>query len=184
MVIKIKKEMNIVLIISNIVALVSGFIYFFRLNNNETLYIKNLLEGNYQVFNNNLYHIIVVLILLGLSFLIIGIIINYLYLYFEFFTIGFSFGAYFFLYHFNGLAYALIFNIINKLIYLIILIILIKKYNKISLNNLEILITRKRITNYVKPYYQSLIIIFLIIINDLILKFFAFKWIQFFKFIL
>ncbi len=167
-----------------IMAFISGFIYFFRLNQSTKLYIKELVINHPASFNNNLFHILIMLILLICSVLIIGIILNYLYLFFEYFTLGFSMSAFFYTYHFNGIVYGLIYNMFSKMIFLLLLSILLYKFYLISKNNLYYLIKRERVIYYWKPYYQSLFLMAFIVINDIIIKIFIDRFLDLFKFIL
>jgi len=166
------------------IALISGFIYFFRLSSNTKIYIKGILTSNPSQFNNILFHLIIIISLFILSLLLLGVIFNYIYVFFEFFTIGFSFASYFYIYHFNGLAFGFIYNIVTKLIYLILLYFLFTKYYKISKYNYLYVIKHEKVMNYWRPFIQSFMIILLIITNDIVITLFLNRIMDLFKFIL
>ena len=180
----IKNKVKLVNVIFYLTAFLSGLFYFIKLSDSNKNSIKNLIINNPITFNNNIYHILIIIIIIILSFFIIGVIFNYFYLFLEYFFVGFSFAAFFYVYHFNGLVYGLLLNLFIKGIYLLLLSLLIHKCFKISANNYYYLFKHKFLNNYFKPFYQIIIISLLIIINDIFIKVFIFDVASLFKFIL
>lgn len=162
-----------IFIVIYLVGIVLGFIYFYKLSIDNKEYIYNIISNVSSLsFDNLLYHLIVIIIILFLNFFIIGIFINQIYLFYEYFTIGFSLASFFYVFHFNGLCYGIIFNLIYKGIYLVILHFYINTTTKIGISNYKFIIKQTDLNKalYKKYYLRLLISISIIILNDILIK--------------
>lgn len=151
-------------------AIICGFIYFYHLDIDIRKYIKGILIiKNFKYFNIY-FHMLCLLILLGLSFFM-GYILNYLYLYFEFFSIGFSLASFIYTFSFKGIGAWMWFNLKYKGIFLVLFLVYMFFLNK---NNKYFI---KYLVNHQKQYQKlmlssflfSVVIYLTIIINDIIL---------------
>ena len=172
-----------------IIGFICGIIYYYKLPN----VTRDTLNINFQSFNmldkvNNITtHIIIISLIVILSFFIIGLPIAFFYLFYEGLAIGFSFIVYYKVKKFKGIILALIYNLIYKFIFLFLLFIFIFKIIDIIYNILRYLFYKKTdeikviIFNKVK---NTLMIIFLLILNDIVIFFAGPHILKLFKFLL
>jgi len=166
---KNKKYIKFILIII-IVGIVSGFIYYYFLNDVLQLKITNTLN-NYTSFRYNfiLKDLIIMSFVLVLSFFVIGIPISIFYLFYEGLSIGFLINIFVVSFSIKGLLYVLLYLLINKILTLILKIIYIQKIINIGryiiglvIYKKDNLIKNKLVVNFKNSLY---IIIFILIIN-------------------
>ena len=184
---KYQKTIKKSLIIIFISLIISFFIYH-KLDNssliNNLKNIKDILNSNhinYLFLHFNNLSLLIVLILLGLGFI-------YIPLFFikELISIFYSMFIFIKIAHFSGFLFSIIYNLITKGIYLILILILIKKvlniYHLISKSIIsKIPIDKSIFTNNLK---FLLILILLIVTNEIFIYLFAHKIILKFIFIL
>ena len=167
-------------------------IYFVNTLNEETFKIifKSITTWKTQVgtihLNNILMHLMVESLLLVLSSYIVGMPLNVSYILYNGFTIGFTIECLFKSLGFSGLIYGIIYTIITKGIFIMLLIILLITYNNLSTKiYLKYLkkdfYAEKKIDVIIK---KSFLIIFLIFINDLIIYIFGGKVLNIFNFLI
>lgn len=118
-------------------------------------------------------HFIILSTFIASSFFLIGFIIFPIYLIYELTTIFYSIFIFTVTFGIKGLLFSLIFNVLVKVLYIILIIYIYKNLImifKVLLNNLE------NKNNSIKIYSKKVIIsTFIIIINDIIIFFFASK---------
>lgn len=140
---------------------------------------------NNQSYNYILFHFFAVVISIVTSFFAIGIPLLCTLLFYEGMTIGFLIGIFSVTYGISGTLFSLIFIIITKLIYLILLILLFSKCLKIA---------RKMIGKYIYKIDPSILVsrllkgcitlTVILLVYDVVLLFFANQILSFFSFLL
>lgn len=172
------------------IGLVLGFIYVAFLSNDSKLLIETSFQNFLQDLSNiriNLIstHIFILPLLLIASFLVIGIPLGIIYLLYNGFLIGFSLDNFIIVGGFKGFIFGLIYNIITKLVYLFLLIMLITTLIKISINIINYLVKKNRFykDKIIVLFKKALMCIILIILNDIILYFIGNNLINIFNFL-
>lgn len=171
----IKKYLLFTLIIL-LISFICGIIYYY---NFDSVIKSNILESiniNNISINNTLKHLIILVILFISSFLVIGSTLSIFYLYFEGLSIGFTTSVLINKYGTKGILYTIIYNTYSSILYIILLIILLYKFIRISKNIIYILFTKNNylykvdLINKVKSSSILIVIIFLV---DLVIYFFS-----------
>lgn len=129
-------------------------------------------------------HLMTLSSLLVLSIFIIGGPLIIFFLFYNGFTIGFIICNLTLIFGIKGLLYALIYIIITRGVYLVLINLLITKLFKIIKNVINKVIKKEKNNNLVFYIEQSLIIIGIIFINDIILYFLGNKLMNLFHFLL
>lgn len=134
-----------------ITLLVMGFIfgifYYWHLNDGVK---DSLVEGLVALkdglvttkINNFFIHLLIGIVILILSFTVIGLPLVYFYLFFEALSISFSISSIVGILGFRSLLFALLYFLIYKLLYLILVIFLIVRASRISKNMLGYILYR------------------------------------------
>ncbi len=139
--------------------------------------IKNL--SNYLTENHINYipiHFIIVSCLICSSILLIGLILIPIYLLYESICLGFNIFTFISLYHFKGFIYGIFYLLLTKGLYLILIILIIKKIFNIIKQLLAFFLHKQDINFkilFLKNLKSIITYIILIFINDIIIYFFA-----------
>jgi len=137
--------------------------------------IKNMEQYlSNQNINYVITHFITISILLTGSLTIIGVVLIPLYFLYEFVCINYSIFILLKAFQFSGFIYGLIYNILTKGIYLILLLLLSKKIINI-IKTFKISEEKAKIYSINKNIKCILLIIISVIVNDIIIYFFASK---------
>ena len=163
--------------ITLIIGFIMGLFFYHKtdntLFNTELKNIANILENNH--LNYFLFHLIVLSLILVASFSVIGLILIPLYLLYEGICLGYNFLSFFTIFHFKGLLFSLIYLLITKLLYLILIIILFSQ--TLSLIKYLINLLKAKSPSYNLHHHLKIIIISIlsIFLNDLFIYLFAHK---------
>ena len=167
---KNKRYFNFILVIF-LIGILSGIIYFQFLNHETKNEIIETIKL-YKTFNSNyiIKDLIVMSVILVSSFFVIGLPIVIFYYFYECLSFGFIFNVFIVTFKLKGIIYSLIYIILNRFIYLILMILFIKKIINISSLVIGLLINKnnnniKIINNFKNAIY---IILFVLIINIVI----------------
>jgi len=190
-IVKRKKIIQFLLCIV-IIGLVVGIVFYYKqgdinkenIGSNMNFFITNL---EIKRINGIFFHLIAVTMLFVLSFLIIGFPAAIIYLFYESLSIGFSLAVFNASFKFSGLLFGLIFNVICKSVFLILLLIFNVKIFDVSRNIIGSIFFKrdKTIKRLLLVNIKFLILIVgFVLLNDLILYLFGTSIIKFFIFLL
>lgn len=188
--IKFKKLLLFILILF-LVGFLFGIFYYFGIDRDtkESLMLNIItLKENLLIYrtNNILLHLGICLLLMVLSFVVIGLPFIYFYIFYEGLSIGFSFATLISVYRFRGIIFCLLHFIFYKLFYLIFIIFIILRCTRITKNLIGLIIYRgnailkKNLSINIKKILVFLLFIFLydvtiyficLNINNLLIRF-------------
>lgn len=164
-----------------LIGLFVGIVLYFKCNNetksniiNQISNIKEYLINNN--INNILKHFILIIIILILSFTIIGYFGAFFYLFYEGVSISFTLAFLVKIYGFKGLIFGILYNILFKLLFLIIYVLIIIKLFSIIKCIIKNIIYKKRINikYIIKNNISAIVILYIVMfINDIIIYFFS-----------
>ena len=163
-------------IITLILSFIISFLLFKKLDNSLLLKdltnISNLLKTNH--LNYFILHLIILTILILTSLLGLYFLIFPLYLFFEEICIFYHFFSFISIYHFKGLIFSLIFNLLTKTVYLYIIFLISLKISSLTKTFFHNLSLSKPVKY---PYYLTLkklfFLVILIFLYDLFLYLFG-----------
>jgi len=126
---KLDKNLLKGLLLFIFISFLISFLLFNKIDNSSIIsQVSNITEYlNNQNINYILIHFIIISVLLTCSFTIVGIIIFPIYLLYEILTINYSIFIFVKVFHFSGFIYGLIYNILTKSVFIILLFMLFKK---------------------------------------------------------
>ena len=137
--------------------------------------------------NQIIYHLLVLSILFALNFTIIGVLASIFYLFYEGCSIGFSIAIFFYKFNTTGIMFGIIFNIVTKLIFILLIIYVcllgIKIANKILGS---VVLKQNEITHYFIKRHLILfgIILCTSLLTNIIIFFLGSKVLALFLFLL
>ena len=146
--------------------------------------INNYLQDMNPV-NGILYHILILSSLLISSFLIIGIPLSIFFLFYNGFSIGFIITSLTSIFSTKGLIYGIIYVLITKGLFILLLLLFIKSLIKISGIILDKIINKINIKERI--YYliiRCIVIISIVLLVDILLYFFGVTILNIFNFLL
>lgn len=184
--IKLNKKLMVFVISLFLIGIILGIGYYFLQSKGIKLVITNELSNISEIINNSknniLYHFIILTIIFILGFIVIGTPLILFYLFYEAMSLGFLITIFTVNYEFKGLIFSLLFIIMYKFIYLLIL-------TYISLNSLKtsklilksfLMKTNDTIYNLIKNNtLKYLTIIIISLINDIFIYFIGSKILNF-----
>ncbi len=168
-------------------------LFYFNIQNtaNKTLIAEKLsgLENIIKTTHQNMIieHLIIIIILVFLSYSIIGLPFILFYLFYECTSIGFFIGALYNSFKVKGLFFGVIFTIISKLLFILCLLYISYIALKITKRLLRVLIFKENDSLYklLKNLFLKLGVVVLgILIYDTLVYFFANKILKLFLFLL
>lgn len=163
----------IFLLIIFIFGLISGIFFYLKQDNiikeNIITSLNLLFKENVFPLKNILFHLLILISITATCFCLLGLPSFIIYLFFESISIGFIIPIFMNLYKINGLLYFLLYFVLIKMIYLILLGILFLKIKYFTKKYLESFKYKKNLFN--KEIKYLLVIILFIMINDLIVYF-------------
>jgi hypothetical protein len=176
------------IIIFFLIGLLTGIYLYYNLDNNYKLAINNQIINLPKLINSTkqnfiLNHLIIISILIILSFTIIGIPFIIFYFFYESVSLGFLIGSILKWKAIKGLIFMIPFIIINKLIYYLLLIYIIKisiNYSKKIINNYH----NDKSNIIVRHLIKMAIVLIIILIVDIFIYFFGNKLLSIFLFLL
>jgi hypothetical protein len=176
------------IIIFFLIGLLTGIYLYYNLDNNYKLAINNQIINLPKLINSTkqnfiLNHLIIISILIILSFTIIGIPFIIFYFFYESVSLGFLIGSILKWKATKGLIFMIPFIIINKLIYYLLLIYIIKisiNYSKKIINNYH----NDKSNIIVRHLIKMAIVLIIILIVDIFIYFFGNKLLSIFLFLL
>ena len=165
-----------------------GFFLHSKLNNTN-LY-QELTNISYYLSNHHLnfliLHLFILSFLLMTSLIGIGLLFFFIYLLFESICITYNLLSFLKVFALKGLLYGLIYNLLTKGLYLLLLVILFKKIFTFSKYFFIYLLKKEENSKY--NLYSNLksigLILIIIILNDILIYFYAHKVLKFFLFII
>lgn len=173
------KKLLLFTVIILFMGLLFGVIYYFKQDAvvkqtliNSILNLSNSLSNN--KINSIIAHLLISIGIIILSFTLIAVPIIYFYIFFEGLSIGFSFALIVNSFGFKGIIFYLMYILIYKFIYLILIIYLIMRALRISKNVLGFIIYQKSSAlekNIIVNIRKVIIILILIFIYDIIIFF-------------
>lgn len=188
--IKLNKKILIFTLSLMLIGIILGIVYYLLQSKGIKLVITNELVNIKEVINNSknniLFHFLVITIVFLLGFIIIGIPFILFYLFYEAMSLGFLIAIFTSNYGFKGLLFSLLFILINKFIYLLILSYISLNSLKTSKNILKsfILKTNDTINNLIRNNISKYLIIILInLVNDLLILFIGSRILKLFIFL-
>ncbi len=146
--------------------------------------INNYLQDMNPV-NGILYHVLILSSLLISSFLIIGIPLSIFFLFYNGFSVGFIIASLTNIFSTKGLIYGIIYVLITKGLFILLLLLFIKSLIKISGIILDKVINKKNIKERI--YYliiRCIVIIGIILLIDILLYFFGVTILNIFNFLI
>lgn len=159
-----------------VMGFICGIIYYYNFDS----IIKNSILSSISIdtisINNILKHLLILIILLVASTFVVGSFLSIFYLFFEGLSIGFTSIVLSSKYGMNGVVYSLLYNIYSRGIFIILLILVIYKFLKLSKSIVYILFTKNNYSyklSFLSKIKSSLLLIFIIFINDLIIYLFS-----------
>ena len=178
--IKYFKRHEVVLTFLGVLFLISviiGIFLYLKSSNESKKYVSdylvnikdNLINSN---VNNILKHLLIILIIIILSFTILGYFSGIIYLFYEGISFGFTIASLVANYAFKGFIFGLLYNIIFKLIFIFIYIIILLKLFDLMKLLINYLVFKKSYTikNNLKRILTSIgILLLIILINDIII---------------
>ena len=173
------KKLLLFTIILLIMGLFFGAVYYFKQNDvvKQTL-INSILELPNNLVNNRINNIVIHLIIgiavIVLSFTIISVPIIFFYIFFEGISIGFSFALIVNAFGFKGIFLFLIYSLLYKFIYLVLITYLVIRAIRITKNVIGFIIYRKSTDlekNIIINIRKVVIILLLIFIYDIAIFF-------------
>ncbi len=190
----IKEHKYIYLLLSLIllIGIIVGIIYYFK-QSSSTINILNTEISNYKNILENikttniLFHLGIIIIITLLSFTIIGYPFILFYLFYEGMAVGFLVTSFIKVYSLGGFIYSLIFIVISKFIYLIIIIYLANNSFNLTKKVFGIITNKNKeaINNTLKlNFFRLIIAITITIINDLLIYYLGLKILKLFIFLL
>ena len=173
-----------------IIGILCGFVFLVMTDESskEIVYlnINNYLQDINNIhINNIIYHLIIISTIFILSIFFIGIPIGLFYLFYNGFSIGFIITALSNIFGINGFIYGLIYIAINKLLYVILLILFFISLIRNSKMILDRFIKKNTIKD--KNYIFSkrcIIYILLMLANDILLYFIGIPLLKLFHFLI
>lgn len=142
------KKLLLFTVIIFLMGLLFGAVYYFKQDEmvkqtliNSILNIENGLANNR--INNILVHILIGVIIIVLSFTVISVPLIFFYIFFEGISIGFSYALVINAFGFKGILFFLIYTLLYKFIFLVLIIYLTIRALRISKNVLGFIIYRK-----------------------------------------
>lgn len=178
-----KNSKKIAMVIVIILVFLFGSYVFLKLSKeNVEFLIKDVSSINFVNKNSLFIHVLLLSISFLFCFLGIGIISLLIYLIIECVSIGFTFALYSSSFGLSGCLYSIVYLIVYKLVILALLVILILKYYKLSLNYIKFI--RKENINLTKSFINIFYIISFIIFYEIILFFFGNNILNIFNFLL
>lgn len=184
----LKKHKNIFFFLSIIIfiGIISGFIYFYKVNDSIIINLKTNLT-NLSFESNIIFHIIFLAIILFFSLLIIGPFIGIFFAFYEALSIGFVFGVYYSTMGLSGLMYSVMYILLYKTVYLLLLTKILVASFAVSRNIVGYFLFKKEnslkdsaISNFLVIIKYSIIIL----LYDLFLIFFGNNIISIFNFLI
>ncbi len=174
--IKINKKYLKFLTILLCLGLIISFIIYKKIDNTLIIEeIKDIPSFLSTPINYIFIHFIFLSILLTCSFFGLGFIIIPLYIILEITCIFYNLFIFFNVFKFNGLFFGIIYNIITKGVYLFILIIILKNLLNLSKRQINRFINQKNNDNTLDYLKNCSIYFIIILVNDIIIYFFAHK---------
>lgn len=173
------KKLLLFTVIILLTGLFFGAIYYFKQDEvvkqtliNSILNIENSLANNR--INNILVHLLIGVIIIVLSFTVISVPLIFFYIFFEGISIGFSYALVINAFGFKGIFFFLIYTLLYKFIFLVLIIYLTIRALRISKNVLGFIIYRKSSElekNIIINVRKVVIILIIIFIYDITIFF-------------
>lgn len=166
------KHKKIIVIFLIILSIIFGIFIFNKLSDNTLKFIINNANNlNYMTLKTILFHIILLSLSFLLSFAGIGIIFLLIYLFFEGVVVGFMTTYFISLYKMQGIVYSIVYIAIYKI--LIIFLIIILSFKCLKIFSITIKYLKKEKADLTKTIINSVIIIIIILVYDVILLLFG-----------
>lgn len=175
-----------------VIGIIFGIIYFIKQPSivksaigTEMDMFKELIKTTKQ--NQVLYHLLILVIIFFLNFTVIGFLANIFYLFYEGCSLGFSIALFTYKYKISGIIFGLIFNIITKSFFLILIGYIGFLGIKIVKKTIGSVVLKQNNLNYI--FLKKHILIFFIIIgvslfSDLILYLWGNSFLKLFLFLI
>lgn len=142
---------------------------------------KNLITTTHQ--NTFMSNIALISAIFVLSISIIGLPAIIFYIFYEGLSIGFTIGLFLGIYHFKGLLFYILFFILSKLLYILIMLYFSILSIRYLIKFVECIINKNRENLYktiVYHFYRFIIVLLIIIVNSTLIYFLSNKIIMFF----
>ena len=180
---KLIRYRKTIIIFTITLSILFGVLIYNKLSKNSiNLIITSSNKLKYMNTKVLLFHFLLLLISFVLSFIGIGSIILTTYLFFEGVTIGFMLSYFLSVYKFKGIVYGISYLLIYKLVLMFLLLVLFFKFLNIFRSTIKYI--KKDKIEISKTIINSVIIIFIIILNDFILILFGKNLLNLFTFYL
>ena len=166
-----------------LVSFTTGFIIYFKLNNDLKVSlinnISNIKESMLNFNINSIFkHIFIIILLFFLSFSVLGYFLSIFYLFYINMSISFTFTVLCQIYGLKGLIFGILYFILFKLVYLVLFLLINSKLYGISKSFLGYFLYKNNI--YIKNYVISIVILLiLVIINDIFIYYLSNFFIKF-----
>ena len=175
-----------------IIGIMIGIIIYTNLDTNTKSSVLNtFINFNKNITNKNqnniIFHILIILFLVITTLTVILYPINIFYLLYESISIGFILASFLHINGILGLLYSLIYILLNKALFMLILLYLNIMSFKVIIRIIKSLLNKDNISvrNLYKNYFKKIIIsIITIIILDVLILFLGNKILSIFKFLL
>ncbi len=173
--VKRNKYLFIFLCVLLFISFISGIIIYLNIDNNVKLdLINNILNIKESLINNrinNIFsHFLIVILIVLLSFSCLGYFLGLFYLFYEGMSISFTFMFLCQIKGLKGLIFILLYDLLFKIVYLILIFMLLIKLFYIFRTIIRYFIYKSNI--YIKNTLISVfIIVILIVINDILIYF-------------
>lgn len=184
----LSKKMYIFLSIILVIGMIVGIVFVISLDEStkEILFlnINEYLQSKGSI-NGILEHIILLSILLVLSILLIGGPLIIFFIFYNGFSLGFITSTLTYIFGIKGMFYGMIYSLITKFIFIIILIIFSVNLFKITKLVIDGIVYKKSCKDSMYVFLKrSILFIILILINDTVLYFGGVKLLNIFNFLI
>jgi len=186
----ISKKMYVFMLIILIIGIITGIVFVIMLDEatkeilflNINEFLQNFSNTN---INSGLMHLVILSSLLILSIFLVGGPLLIFYMFYNGFSIGFVVSSITYIFGIKGMLYGSIYILINRLVYIIVLIIFNVNLFKIIKCNIDSLVYKKSNKESLSVFYKrSIVFIGIILINDVILYFGGGKLVNLFNFLI
>lgn len=184
----LSKKMYIFLSIILVIGLIVGIVFVISLDEStkEILFlnINDYLQSKSNI-GGILEHLILLSILLVLSILLIGGPLIIFFIFYNGFSLGFIISTLTYIFGIKGMLYGIIYSLITKFIFIIILIIFSVNLFKITKLVVDSIVYKKCCKDSMYVFLKrSIIFIVLVLVNDIVLYFGGIKLLNIFSFLI
>lgn len=185
----INKRIYLILSIFLIIGIISGIVFVILLSESSKEILSSNIIEFFKLNKSSIFilisHLLILSTLLVLSILLIGMPLVIFFILYNGFTLGFIISSITSIFGLKGLLYSIIYILINKMLFIILLIIYSTNLFKIAKTIIDYIILKKKSQDIFSIYIKRCIIfISIILLNDVILYIWGLKIVNIFNFLI